>query len=530
MLMKSLTIHSNPIAITITVFLLLTSSNTLLSQEIPEIDSVSINLETGNPVIGWHIANYSEIDGFFVIRLIIKHQGIIDYTYHIIAEIDDPSQTWFEDNTNALGIALPNEHPEVYRLASYKIIEGKKEYNLMCDPHETIFLYPIEYETCQTENELRWTQYKGWNDGLKAYDIYYRSNATDAPLLLGSTANSDTTFVHSGFTNNQKHIYFIRARHKNGVSSSTSNQVEIETQVPPPPQILNADFVNVESNSVATISFTVEPTTAVKNYLVLRTGTPNSNFDTIASYEANATNITYTDHFDTKTKVYYYKVVAKNICNHVVAQSNVVHNLKLASYSTETVPPNNILRWDEYTGWDGRVSQYNIYRYNNSGAIERITEIVAGQSNYEYTDRIGDLSAEELQAISFEGSYCYMIEAVENGSNPFGVKGVSRSNRSCVAEASIIYVPNAFNPKSDIEQNREFKPALSYATDYILIIYSRWGNKIFESTEYLIGWDGTDSTKKIVPQGSYIYYLKYTNSNNEIIEKGGYVSVMYSMH
>ncbi|MBL7736023.1 MAG: gliding motility-associated C-terminal domain-containing protein [Chitinophagaceae bacterium] len=71
----------------------------------------------------------------------------------------------------------------------------------------------------------------------------------------------------------------------------------------------------------------------------------------------------------------------------------------------------------------------------------------------------------------------------------------------------VLYFPNAFTPGS--ATNNLFKPAVSVKTDkYQLLVYNRYGQKVFESADPRQGWDGSF---KGIPQntGSFIWYCRY---------------------
>ncbi len=97
-----------------------------------------------------------------------------------------------------------------------------------------------------------------------------------------------------------------------------------------------------------------------------------------------------------------------------------------------------------------------------------------------------------------------------------------------VLENQIIYVPNAFTPDGD-EYNNTFLPILSEGFDvlsYHLNIFDRWGEVVFESMDYEIGWDGTYHDK-LVPTGTYTWTIKVKNkSNDKYNEYTGHISVM----
>ena len=83
-----------------------------------------------------------------------------------------------------------------------------------------------------------------------------------------------------------------------------------------------------------------------------------------------------------------------------------------------------------------------------------------------------------------------------------------------------IYVPNAFTPNGD-GNNDIFRiiPLENYVLER-LTIYNRWGKIIFNTSTPGNGWDGT-SNHIPQPMGTYIYYILLRSSKGkEIIKKG----------
>ncbi len=69
----------------------------------------------------------------------------------------------------------------------------------------------------------------------------------------------------------------------------------------------------------------------------------------------------------------------------------------------------------------------------------------------------------------------------------------------------IFYVPNAFSPNGDYN-NEIFKIKVTDFVSFRLLIFDRWGEKLFESSHPDIGWDGTFRGILLQP-GVYVYYL-----------------------
>ncbi|NVN94263.1 MAG: gliding motility-associated C-terminal domain-containing protein [Bacteroidetes bacterium] len=94
-----------------------------------------------------------------------------------------------------------------------------------------------------------------------------------------------------------------------------------------------------------------------------------------------------------------------------------------------------------------------------------------------------------------------------------------------VKNCNFMYVPNAFTPGTEL--NYIFKPIglLEYTKSYLFAIYNRWGQMVFETTDFNQGWDGRFNGDYVQP-GAYIYYLKIDNGYEDPFEKIGTVTVI----
>jgi gliding motility-associated-like protein len=72
-----------------------------------------------------------------------------------------------------------------------------------------------------------------------------------------------------------------------------------------------------------------------------------------------------------------------------------------------------------------------------------------------------------------------------------------------------LLIPNAFTPNSD-GLNDIFRPIFRgwEPSKYYMQVYSRWGQLIFESTAFQIGWDGTVDGV-MAPPGVYTYVISF---------------------
>ncbi len=90
-----------------------------------------------------------------------------------------------------------------------------------------------------------------------------------------------------------------------------------------------------------------------------------------------------------------------------------------------------------------------------------------------------------------------------------------------------VYIPNAFTPDLD-GTNEVFRPMLSGVAlvSYELLIFNRWGQRIFESYSYEKGWDGTYSENPAQIE-VYTYQLTFSGAHsNRIYTYSGRINLL----
>jgi gliding motility-associated-like protein len=104
-------------------------------------------------------------------------------------------------------------------------------------------------------------------------------------------------------------------------------------------------------------------------------------------------------------------------------------------------------------------------------------------------------------------------------------------NAGCTAKDTVLvkayvgpayYIPNAFTPNGDGLNDifRAIPPGIT-KTEFFRI-FNRWGQLLFETRQYLKGWDGT-SVGKPQPEGSYVWQIRGIDKYGKIIEMKGTV-------
>ena len=90
------------------------------------------------------------------------------------------------------------------------------------------------------------------------------------------------------------------------------------------------------------------------------------------------------------------------------------------------------------------------------------------------------------------------------------------------------FLPNAFTPNYD-GKNEIYKPkGLSFGVGaYTMGIWTRWGEKVFETNNPDEGWNGTKyNTGQDLPVGVYLCILQYKDARNRPFELREFVTLV----
>lgn len=111
--------------------------------------------------------------------------------------------------------------------------------------------------------------------------------------------------------------------------------------------------------------------------------------------------------------------------------------------------------------------------------------------------------------------------SVTDSHNCTGNDNIEVNGKDCFP----VGIPNSFTPNND-GKNDVFKPVINQTISlYFFAVFNRFGEQVFVSGDYTKGWDGTLKGKQ-QGQGTYVYYLKYTNYWGEISEYRGTVLLL----
>lgn len=492
----------------------------------PELLNVSV-LESGEVEIQWTVEQTELIEAFEILLWIYPDMSHPEGGFQRVGRVPNDGSFFY--------LHYPNLACE--ERAIYSVLPVSEEDVVQSEDMQTILLYEqIEYGTCEQTARLSWTAFKSDTDETEHYQIWVEENGEGfvmvdeislsalSPDSLESTWGNQSpsttnvySYTHNGLTPGSTYRFYVAAIHNGYESRSCIRELKADDYGRPEIYRLHAVSVTAENNIELLTETDLSVTLAGVDFL--------KSDDPAALMPAGGFAIPTSDWFihtdtaaDAGANPYYYRYRVYDSCGQVLQETNNIHrSIHLTgSVSAET---ENYLEWNRYEGWE--VESYRVFRKLDGDA--GFTEITTlPPSSQDYTD---DLRAFPDQ-ISKVG---YFIEAVAREQSEANIpydEIVSRSNRISLSREREPIMPNAFNPKG---LNKEFGPVVAFygeARPYLLQIYNRWGQLLFESRDVDQGWDGSYKGKLVQP-GVYVYLLNYEDVNGQAQSIRGTVTVVY---
>jgi gliding motility-associated-like protein len=387
---------------------------------------------------------------------------------------------------------------------SYKLASLADDLNIDSPPSEssaTIFLNKLIYDTCNNQVILNWSPYIGWGEDNVKYEIIKNDDNTN---LIKTSELEHTDNVLAG----QTYTYLIRARKIDGSSfTSNSNRMSITIptlKIPQTPVI--TEITNDGSNFTAQIL--VDTDADLWGYKFMAASEQTGNYTVIDSLPlSSGTDLQFTQ--TSGNNPLFYKVAASNICEQIVAESEIIRPINL---EYEQVDLDIILKWNP--GFVENVENYDIYLSIDNSAFT-LLEQAYGNTSINYTLDGSDFGNETAEL------FCFYVVGVQ--SNNY----ISQSNTQCLTRKPKVNMPNAFTPNGD-GMNDYIQPEILNATvaEYVFIVYDRYGGKVFETDDPYLKWFGQTGNKN-VGEGAYLYFLKFTTQQGALYEDSGTINVVY---
>jgi gliding motility-associated-like protein len=134
-----------------------------------------------------------------------------------------------------------------------------------------------------------------------------------------------------------------------------------------------------------------------------------------------------------------------------------------------------------YTRMQDKQALVSTLKFNNFSS----TDVVSNQWNFEDA---GTSSLKE-PLVDFKDSNNRQVSLTVKNSE--GCADTFTINTGSLLPDFTLFLPNAFSPNGN-NLNEEYKPiGALYAHSYVMEIFNRWGEKVFETNDVNKGWDGT---------------------------------------
>ena len=146
---------------------------------------------------------------------------------------------------------------------------------------------------------------------------------------------------------------------------------------------------------------------------------------------------------------------------------------------------------------------------------------------YDISVTNGEIITQSNNSISIKWNYEFIGQLNISVTNDIGCTNESTLTMTPIeCDRTRIYVPNTFTPNSD-DRNDTFRPIGENITNdkYEFSIYNRWGEEIFFTGNFEVGWDGRYKGK-ICQRGVYVYKITYLDESNNLKIIRGHVTLL----
>ena len=163
------------------------------------------------------------------------------------------------------------------------------------------------------------------------------------------------------------------------------------------------------------------------------------------------------------------------------------------------------------------------------GETSVLTVIGCEDCGYEWFPPTGTVSPTDAASVTAtpddSGDWIYEVDVTKLGCSNTVEIPLTVTIVDCVPDR--VYLPNAFTPNGDNNNDvlRLRSNFLNEIIDMELIVYNRWGEQVFYTTDPSQGWDGTFKGALVGPD-VYGYWLRVVCPNEEELIQKGNVTVI----
>ena len=218
--------------------------------------------------------------------------------------------------------------------------------------------------------------------------------------------------------------------------------------------------------------------------------------------DAQTSTTTSPTHTYNTSGSYSVSLVVKNSfgCTDTAKSTIVVHPIPDASFTT--------------TGYNG------CFPYTSQGFANTL-----GLTNYQwFVNGVSVSTNDSLNLGTIESNTVKNITLITT--NVFGCKDtVSVTKNYTDDNCNNLYIPNVFTPNGDGANGLFTVKATNYKL-YHIIIYDRWGLKLFETTDFNSHWNGKpNNVGNDCPEGTYFYIINLVDKSDKATDYKGFLTL-----
>ncbi len=475
-------------------------SNTLdnLDPVTPELKAVSIN-PNGGVDVSWYVSPSEETSAYIIYK---ESPG----GFVAIDTVFGRTNTTFSDLTAS------TTTQETYTIAA---MDACGNNGLLYDqPHRTIILDAV-VNRCEQSVTLNWNMYQSWLNPIHVQQVRVSVNG-GVPQLVTNETGSTTTFTYEDIQDGDLVCFTARAVELNTSEASSTNTVCRTIDIVETQDELYLTNVSFNANNQVELTWRWDVDADIETTQILRSlgDTTNTTIATLTpTFPLDATGNTHIDTDSLERPYPTYQIQSTDSCGTNVL-SNIGQPISLVASSWDNFQ--NRLEWTPFNIEFGAATSYQIYRVVDGTAA--LVDVVSA-TTFTYLDEVDGYNP-------LEATVCYYVVAQAIMEFPNDEMEViqSQSNTTCVLHPTTIHVPNAFNP---LGVSPTFRPVLVFGenSDFQMLIFNRWGEKLYETTDPNMGWDGTRDGK-FLRQGVYTYRIKITQLDGVVVERIGTVMLL----
>lgn len=473
------------------------------------IDSVSV-WDENSIIIGWTLETEYE-EGY------IEIHGRTSGAHNVIATVP-LDQSFYIDEGVDTQLSGYSYYVVAWQTNGDIIVAGD-------EAHQNVYLKTLTPDICGKHVYLQWDRYgvettAGNPEPLPSPFENYRVNLSynEGEFLPVFETDGQQNLAVISAEEPGSYCFKIQALIPGTEITASSNVLCSEISFLPQPQFFLVRKATVEEGTDnVELLFHADNTVPDPAYVIQRQDQDTGNFLPLDTLETSMQTIAWTDlSASASSQKEIYKIEVLDSCRTRVWQSGEVATVYLQA---EPITPTiNELQWNAYPGWEQGVDEYLVQRrIGESSDFETLAVLDPGSGMYN-----DDISFIEQE--SFSEDIAYRLKATEAAGNPFGFTDTVSSNTARIIREVEVFIPNAFNPSSQIPENRVFKPmfATFSPSTYSLTLYNRWGQPVFTSDDPAHPWDGRHNGTD-APAGVYSYVLRFDDLKGNESERRGTV-------